>query len=157
MRNSCWEGRYPLVMPARQNFHIILRGASGLKTLGMLNYCSLSLRERLGFGSLTPPLHKVQEAAGETSAGTGRTRSASPGRPEATAGGATRGASLAPRVGIEWRKITVRCRECRGPRRGPTSRRTASRPRSGRLPCQQYRWRIRARPPPQEAPATPRS
>ena len=52
-----------------------------------------TLVKAYGSGSLKPRLHKALEAAGATCAGTGRTRSASPGRPEATAGGATRGAS----------------------------------------------------------------
>ena len=44
--------------------------------------------------AFTPRLHKARATAGATFAGTGRTRSANPGRPpEATAGGATRGAS----------------------------------------------------------------
>ena len=61
---------------------------------------------------LKPRPRMARAAAATTSAGTGRTRSASLGRPpEATAGGATRGASSASRVGKEWRRgIIAICR-----------------------------------------------
>ena len=62
-----------------------------------LFWCASVLRTLViayGFRSLKPRLHKAPGVVVTTSAGTGRTRSASPGRrPAATAGGATPGAS----------------------------------------------------------------
>ena len=82
--NPGWESCVALQIQCRQNFHKFnLARLAACKTLGM-NYCSCAYGSVIGVGSLKPRLHKAQEVVAATCAGTGRTRSANPGRPEAT-------------------------------------------------------------------------
>ena len=70
----------------------------------------VSYTARVGFLAPRQRLHKAQEAAEETSVGTGRTRSANPGRPpEATAAGATRVSSARDGAGGSRGAIAASC------------------------------------------------